>query len=71
VMGLRHVRWALGNLVPSVAGGALFLGLMFLTGCAVGPRYARPSAPAPPEYKETPPNWKPAQPADQALRGKW
>jgi NodT family efflux transporter outer membrane factor (OMF) lipoprotein len=42
-----------------------------LTGCAVGPRYARPTAPAPAEYKETPPNWKPAQPSDEVLRGKW
>jgi NodT family efflux transporter outer membrane factor (OMF) lipoprotein len=42
-----------------------------LTGCAVGPRYSRPSAPAAPDYKETPPNWKQAQPADQALKGKW
>jgi NodT family efflux transporter outer membrane factor (OMF) lipoprotein len=25
----------------------------------------------PTDYKETPPNWKPAQPADQTLRGKW
>jgi NodT family efflux transporter outer membrane factor (OMF) lipoprotein len=65
------MRSALGNRVPSVAGGALFLALMLLSGCAVGPRYARPSAPVPPDYKETPQNWKPAQPADQALRGKW
>ncbi len=47
------------------------LGLALLTGCAVGPRYARPQAPAPPEYKEVPPNWKQAQPSDQVLRGKW
>jgi len=42
-----------------------------LTGCAVGPRYSRPQAPSAPEYKETPPNWKQAQPADQIARGKW
>jgi NodT family efflux transporter outer membrane factor (OMF) lipoprotein len=42
-----------------------------LSGCAVGPRYSRPSAPVPTDYKETPQNWKPAQPADQTLRGKW
>ena len=44
---------------------------MLLSGCAVGPRYSRPSAPVPTDYKETPQNWKPAQPADQTLRGKW
>jgi NodT family efflux transporter outer membrane factor (OMF) lipoprotein len=48
----------------------LALGVL-LTGCAVGPRYSRPSAPAAPEFKETPPNWKQAQPADQADKGKW
>jgi len=40
-------------------------------GCAVGPHYSRPQAPAAPEYKETPPNWKQAQPADQVVRDKW
>jgi NodT family efflux transporter outer membrane factor (OMF) lipoprotein len=52
-------------------GGALFAGLTLMCGCAVGPRYSRPPAPVPTDYKETPQNWKPAQPADQALRGKW
>jgi len=45
--------------------------LSLLTGCAVGPRYAKPNAPAPPAYKEVPPNWKTAQPSDQAAKGKW
>ena len=45
--------------------------LAALTGCAVGPRYSRPDATVPQVYKETPPNWKQAQPADQASRGKW
>lgn len=45
--------------------------LASLTGCAVGPRYSRPPATVPQAYKETPPNWKPAQPSDQANRGKW
>jgi len=59
------------RLAPSMRGGALFVGLMLMCGCAVGPRYSRPSAPVPPDYEETPQNWKPAQPADQMLRGKW
>ncbi|MGA8493685.1 MAG: efflux transporter outer membrane subunit [Terriglobales bacterium] len=49
----------------------LFAALVLMCGCAVGPRYSRPSAPVPPGYKETPQNWKIAQPADQTLRGKW
>jgi NodT family efflux transporter outer membrane factor (OMF) lipoprotein len=49
-----------------------------VTGCTVGPNYKRPTAPAPPAYKELAPppgipngTWKQAQPSDQALRGKW
>jgi NodT family efflux transporter outer membrane factor (OMF) lipoprotein len=54
----------------SVVGG--------LMGCNVGPRYTRPVMPAPPGFKESVPQqaadgstWKPAQPQDAALRGKW
>lgn len=49
----------------------LALGLLLLCGCAVGPRYAKPTTPAPPQYKELPPNWKAAQPSDQVAKGKW
>jgi NodT family efflux transporter outer membrane factor (OMF) lipoprotein len=41
------------------------------TGCTVGPRYAKPTAPVPPAYKEEPPGWKTAQPSDQIAKGKW
>lgn len=50
---------------------AVAAGLVLLNGCAVRPRYSKPSTTTPPAYKETPPNWKGAQPADQAIRGKW
>jgi len=60
---------------PLSSGGKLVLALapvlILLAGCAVGPRYARPSMPTPPVYKETPENWKQAQPSDQLIRGKW
>jgi len=47
--------------------------------CPVGPKYTRPSAPVPPEYKEQTPDayketssdWKQANPSDGVLRGKW
>lgn len=55
---------------PTFLLAALVLGLL-LCGCTVGPRYSRPQAASAPEYKETPPNWKQAQPADQIVRGKW
>lgn len=45
--------------------------LLALAGCAVGPHYSRPPATVPQAYKETPENWKQAQPADQLIRGKW
>ena len=45
-------------------------------GCAVGPKYVRPTAPVPPVFKEAvagqrPEDWKPAQPADVFPRGPW
>jgi NodT family efflux transporter outer membrane factor (OMF) lipoprotein len=54
-----------------MAAAVVTLGLSTLFGCTVGPRYARPSAPAPPAYKELPPNWKEAQPSDQLTKGQW
>jgi len=56
-------RWR--GLVLSVAGAVV------LTGCTVGPKYARPAAPSPPDYQEVPPDWKTAQPSDQIAKGKW
>lgn len=45
--------------------------VLALTGCTVGPKYAKPAAPAPPDYQEVPPDWKTAQPSDQIAKGKW
>jgi NodT family efflux transporter outer membrane factor (OMF) lipoprotein len=59
---------------------------VLLSGCNVGPKYVKPTAPAPaPEFKESAPaaytnppegttpdgTWRPAQPQDAALKGKW
>jgi NodT family efflux transporter outer membrane factor (OMF) lipoprotein len=46
--------------------------MMLLAGCNVGPRYTRPNVPTAPAdtFKEAD-GWKPAQPSDQLLRGKW
>ncbi len=51
---------------------------LLLPGCAVGPKYNRPTVQTPPAFKElaTPSasdgaTWKTAQPKDDALRGKW
>jgi NodT family efflux transporter outer membrane factor (OMF) lipoprotein len=50
--------------------GAVLLGL---AGCNVGPKYQKPQMLAPDAYKEATANeyWKPANPQDAMLRGKW
>src|SRR5689334_12340331 len=55
-----------------------FLLALLLAGCTVGPRYARPSVPTTPAYKEEVPGsfkesdqWQRANPADQVSRGNW
>ena len=56
----------------------LLAGAALTAGCMVGPSYKRASVPTPPAYKEQPPpefketdGWKPAQPNDGAVKGKW
>ena len=50
----------------------LFAGvvLLILGGCAVGPKYVRPTAPVPATYKESG-DWIVAQPSDQIPKGDW
>ncbi len=54
--------------------------LLVSAGCAVGPNYKRPSAAAPPAFKEQPPvnfkeaeaaGWKQSQPGDAYSKGRW
>jgi NodT family efflux transporter outer membrane factor (OMF) lipoprotein len=46
--------------------------MLVVSGCAVGPHYQRPSAPASDAFKEAPPEgWKQAEPADSIPRGAW
>jgi NodT family efflux transporter outer membrane factor (OMF) lipoprotein len=52
--------------------------IVALEGCTLGPKYAKPSTPMTPAYKEEPPasyqgseQWKPANPGDLASREKW
>ena len=51
------------RLTPLALGAAALV-----AGCAVGPNYHRPSAPAPAAFKEA---WQPAQPGDDLPRGPW
>jgi NodT family efflux transporter outer membrane factor (OMF) lipoprotein len=63
------------NMAGSLRAAAILLlaGMLLVSsGCMVGPKYQRPTAPVPSAYKEPPPpGWKEAQPNDGALRGKW
>jgi NodT family efflux transporter outer membrane factor (OMF) lipoprotein len=73
--GLAVVRYILTGIV----GLLLVLLIVALEGCMVGPRYVKPSAPTSANFKEEVPasfagtdqRWKPANPEDQAIRGKW
>jgi NodT family efflux transporter outer membrane factor (OMF) lipoprotein len=49
---------------------AALLAPALLGGCSVGPDYVRPAVETPAAYKEAG-NWKPAEPKDDANRGKW
>lgn len=56
----------------------VLIAVLLASGCSVGPKYQRPSAQAPPAYKELTPDdfkntdgWKVAQPSDSALRSNW
>jgi NodT family efflux transporter outer membrane factor (OMF) lipoprotein len=62
-------RWPRSDVRRRFSG--LLISLLLFSGCTVGPRYAKPTVPTAPEYKEVPSDWKTAQPSDQIARGKW
>ena len=47
------------------------MAILFFAGCTVGPNYVHPTAEVPADFKETPANWKQAQPSDAISKGKW
>ena len=49
----------------------LSIAVLFMEGCTVGPKYAKPAAEVPANYKETAQNFKEARPSDQIEKGKW
>jgi NodT family efflux transporter outer membrane factor (OMF) lipoprotein len=71
---LTIVRYILTGIVAVL----LVLLIVTLEGCTVGPKYAKPSTPMTPAYKEGVPasyqgaeQWQPANPADQSSHGNW
>ena len=64
----------------SFRGALLFIPVLLVSGCTVGPNYHKPTAPTAPAFKESavvpPPNlpdggWKQVSPNDSALRANW
>ncbi len=54
-----------------ILGGIMFAAMAgFISACAVGPDYVKPTAPTPAGYKEME-GWKVAEPKDHEVRGKW
>ena len=67
------------NPSPNFPAATLLTVLLVATGCSVGPHYKRPSAAAPPAFKEQPPvnfkeaeaaGWKQSQPGDAYSKGR-
>src|SRR5579862_7332875 len=58
------------NLLCIRPAAALGFAALLLGGCTVGPKYVRPTANVPPQYKEAG-NWMPAQPSDEISKGPW
>ncbi len=76
----RTLQRAGSPLGPTLVSTLVCAALLLSTGCMVGPNYKRPSAPAAPAFKESPPpdfkeaeaqGWKQAQPGDAYMKGKW
>ncbi len=68
----------LGRIAADLMLTASIACALLLAACVVGPKYARPSVPDAPAYKELPQEaspaanqWKVARPNDTAIRGKW
>ena len=68
------------NLAPNFRVASPVVLLLLAAGCSVGPNYKRPTAAAPPAFKEQPPvnfkeaeaaGWKPSQPGDAYSKGRW
>src|SRR4051812_24499567 len=56
--------------LPAWTRSITLASLACLAGCAVGPKYERPTAPTPAAFKEAA-GWKPATPNDAADHGPW
>jgi NodT family efflux transporter outer membrane factor (OMF) lipoprotein len=60
------LRQSLNRIVAAFGLAAVFLG-----GCTVGPKYVKPTAEVPSDYKEAGADFKQAQPSDELAKGRW
>src|SRR4029077_6374032 len=67
-VGRARARISAGGVVKRTT--LAFLVVCALAGCAVGPDYKLPEGETPQAFKEAG-DWKPAQPEDDAARGRW
>src|SRR6185436_6468361 len=63
LMKSSTTRFLTASLAIALAGA-------LLDGCSVGPNYKRPTIDVGTAYKELT-DWKPAEPKDELIRGKW
>jgi NodT family efflux transporter outer membrane factor (OMF) lipoprotein len=75
---MRFLLAVMRLLFTSIVALLLMLLIIALEGCTVGPKYVKPAVPTSTNYKEEAPasfkesdQWQPANPGDQASRGKW
>src|SRR5271156_6033210 len=66
---LANLRYHLPR--PCRLAALCAVAILFFAGCTVGPNYVHPTAEVPADFKETPANWKQAQPSDAISKGKW
>jgi NodT family efflux transporter outer membrane factor (OMF) lipoprotein len=59
-----------GSCISRRAFAVFCFALGLIGGCAVGPKYTKPTALIPPSYKEVG-NWKPAEPSDAVRKDNW
>jgi NodT family efflux transporter outer membrane factor (OMF) lipoprotein len=76
---MKYIWAGFRYILTGIVGLLLVLLVVALEGCMVGPKYVKPSAPTSANFKEEVPasfegtnqQWKPANPGDQTIRGKW
>ena len=70
MIAMGHDSKNRGRIVGRAAAAGILIFVM-AAGCTVGPKYVKPSAEVPSDFKETPQEFKQAQPSDEIAKGNW